>query len=575
MELKAIPTTIDELFSIKKKYVVPRFQREYQWTTDKVRDLWDDVSSCITTAKKSKQPSPTEYFIGPLVLIGKDTSTSYQIVDGQQRLTTITLLLRAIVDAYEKIGQTESASALYGNYLEGRDDDGKPFFKLENETPRPYFQTAIQFRKPDAEAKPKSEEEKRLKEAFDLCKSFVSAAELGRLFPTVPYTDALSTVRSQILRYVKLVCITVAEEEDAYTIFETLNARGIDLSSADLVRNSLLKQLKSTFPSDVAKTKWNGIKENCVVASVTPDTFLRHYWLSRFGHTTEDRLYKAFKLQQKDVAFPAAKDFLTELSSASNTYRSIAVPVESDWKEKHRKAIYQSLRALSLFRLVQIRPVALAVFGNSQIKDTAKKNILTILEHFHFCYTAVCSLPASGLDRKYGRTARDLRAASKDADVNKCIVSLADELQEKMPTPKVFEAGLQLLGYTKEDDSSKRLIQYFFEKYESQLRASTELVPQDLTLEHISSQKGKIGSYGQIGNLIPLAGALNEEAGTGAISKKILVYQKSSFAVTKDFCKRYSTETSWGTDQIEARTKYLAKHALDKIFKISPTFHTK
>lgn len=84
MELNAVPKTINDLLSVKKKYVVPRFQREFQWTPEKVRDLWEDVTYSVRVSKNGTQLEPTEYFIGPLVLIGKDTSTQYQIVDGQQ-----------------------------------------------------------------------------------------------------------------------------------------------------------------------------------------------------------------------------------------------------------------------------------------------------------------------------------------------------------------------------------------------------------------------------------------------------------------------------------------------------------
>jgi uncharacterized protein with ParB-like and HNH nuclease domain len=250
MELEAASTTINDLLSVSKKLVVPRFQREYCWDKDRVRDLWEDITSCIDYKSNLK---PTEYFIGPVVLIGKDTSSAYQIVDGQQRLTTITMLLKALVASLTNIGDSQAADALYDKFLEGKDDEGKRFFKLETETPKPFFQKAIQFRNSE-ELTPSSDEEICLKNAYDQLMMFLSSAALAVQFPKYPYGDVLRAVREQVLRYVKVVCIRVPDEDDAYTIFETLNARGIDLSTADLIRNALLKQLRQTHPMTTRET---------------------------------------------------------------------------------------------------------------------------------------------------------------------------------------------------------------------------------------------------------------------------------------------------------------------------------
>lgn len=575
MELNAVPKTINDLLSVKKKYVVPRFQREFQWTPEKVRDLWEDVTYSVRVSKNGTQLEPTEYFIGPLVLIGKDTSTQYQIVDGQQRLTTITLFLRALVNAFDSLDEKAMADALFYDYVEGKDDDGKPFFKLQNESPRPFFQKALQTRDPNTLLQPKSEEEKCLRDAFVLCTKLLSATELSSRFPNVEYIDALKGIRDQFLRFVKVIYVTVADEDDAYTIFETLNARGIDLSSYDLVRNSILKRLNKVHPNDDAKDRWKAIRENCKAANVPPDTFLRHYWLSRFGNTTEDRLYKSFKLKQKDADFPESDKFLLELEAGSYKYLSIAVPVETDWKEKHKKANFRSLRALSLFRLTQVRPLLLAVLESSVMNDTDRKTLLTILEHFHFSYTAVCSMPAYGIDRKYGKTARDLRNVTTRAAAKKIATNLADELREKLPSLDAFQEHFAGLTYSYGDDSGKRLIQYFFEKYEAFLRKSTELVPSDITLEHISSQKFSSKNFDQIGNLIPLAEKLNGIAAAKNFADKLIVYKDSQFRVTKDFVNRYDSKDTWTTSDVEERSKLLGKIAFEKVFRVTASYFDK
>ncbi|WP_081712881.1 DUF262 domain-containing protein [Burkholderia sp. AU4i] len=137
MELNAETRSVNEIFSPNKKYIVPRFQREYSWQTEEVEEFWDDVVQQIKLAP-GKKIRNEEYFIGCIVLVGEDSRPEYLIVDGQQRLTTLTILLRVIVDRLSELGESTAATALYKNVIEGTDNDGKQYFKLINESPKPF-----------------------------------------------------------------------------------------------------------------------------------------------------------------------------------------------------------------------------------------------------------------------------------------------------------------------------------------------------------------------------------------------------------------------------------------------------
>ncbi|SDP21445.1 Protein of unknown function DUF262 [Pseudomonas congelans] len=167
MELHAYTKNVNEIFSLNKKYVVPRFQREYSWTKEEVGEFWEDVTACISPLRKgSKSLKNEDYFIGSLVLIGDDASFEHSIVDGQQRLTTLTILLRALAEAFNTAGEASIGQALYKNYIEGTDNDGATYFKLINETPKPFFQNEIQYIKPENNSTPSSDEEKLLNDTF-------------------------------------------------------------------------------------------------------------------------------------------------------------------------------------------------------------------------------------------------------------------------------------------------------------------------------------------------------------------------------------------------------------------------
>jgi uncharacterized protein with ParB-like and HNH nuclease domain len=243
MELHAYTRTISDLFSVKRKYVVPRFQRAYSWSKDQVKELWDDITANIQI-NNEKDVSHEEYFIGALVLVGDDKSNVLQIVDGQQRLTTITILLSVLCERFKELKKENLAEAIFKNYIEGQDDDGKKYFKLDNETPKPFFQKSIQYIDKE-QSSPESDEEKTLLSSYQEFYSFTnrdnlaSRFRLGKKVDNERYEMLLRAVRDQVVKYLKVIFITVAEEEEAYTIFETLNARGMNLSFVDLIKNKL------------------------------------------------------------------------------------------------------------------------------------------------------------------------------------------------------------------------------------------------------------------------------------------------------------------------------------------------
>ena len=130
MELNAVTRSVGDIFTVNKRYLVPRFQREYSWGKEEIDEIWDDDSQEISV--RGKQEKNEEYFIGCIVLVGEDSKRDYLIVDGQQRLTTLTIFLRAIVERLKDLGDHNAASALYKNVIEGTDDDGNKYFKLHS-----------------------------------------------------------------------------------------------------------------------------------------------------------------------------------------------------------------------------------------------------------------------------------------------------------------------------------------------------------------------------------------------------------------------------------------------------------
>ena len=178
MEFKAVPRTIADTLDLKRKYIIPRFQREYSWENDELQELWDDLLDCLSLQENSL--TPNEYFIGTLVLVGDDDDNmniERQVVDGQQRLMTITIAFAVLSELFNKAGEETLSKKVY-SYIMGEDADGVEYPKLITETPKPYFQIRIQQREQNSKITPKTDEEKRILNTYNFFEKRLSEKNL-------------------------------------------------------------------------------------------------------------------------------------------------------------------------------------------------------------------------------------------------------------------------------------------------------------------------------------------------------------------------------------------------------------
>lgn len=575
MELHAYTRTISDLFSVKRKYVVPRFQRAYSWSKEQVKELWDDI---ITNIKINSEEdiNHEEYFIGALVLVGDDKSNVMQIVDGQQRLTTITILLSVLCERFKELKKENLAEAIFKNYIEGQDDDGKNYFKLDNETPKPFFQKSIQYINKE-QSNPQSDEEKTLLSSYQDFYNFTARDNLASRFridkrvSDEKYEILLRAVRDQVVKYLKVIFITVTEEEEAYTIFETLNARGMNLSFVDLIKNKLFKELNDTHPDDDAKTTWKNIR--LVISSREAvgslETFVRHWWISKYSYVGEENIYKSFKKLWIENKIDA-KEFIKELHSDAETYVKIAFPIQEDFKQQEEKSIYDALLAFKIFNITQQRPFLLSLFKARErriIKLDDQKEIMLFLERFHFMFNAVCSLRPSGIEGSYSRAARDLQNASDKRKAKEILNVLKDSLAARIPDETVFTDKFKELKFYKGYTRDKKLIQYIFNKIERSKLVTNELAPENISLEHILCQSNNDKEIvGKIGNLLPLSQELNEKAKDKLVIDKLSIYKESQYFMPKEFSAKYAAP--WNANAIDKRTESLAKYCYQNIWGI-------
>ncbi|WP_054850766.1 DUF262 domain-containing protein [Olleya sp. ITB9] len=566
MNLSAYPRTIKDILTLNRKYIIPRFQREYSWEKEELLTFWNDIIKQIGYSNKNLETS--DYFIGALVLIGDDSNDiEFDVVDGQQRLTTITIMFSVLTQLLKTIDDNLAKSCY--SYVEGKDGDFNPFFKLENENPKPFLQRRIQNFEKEQAYIPVTEEEKNLLFAYDYFYKKLTETSLSKTFETLKfrkepfkYIDLLKIIRDQLLDC-KTIFITVKDKKQAEKIFETLNAKGKDLETIDLIKNKIFEILSDEHPTDFAKENWKTIKTTLREREygVNISTFFRHFWISKYEFLTERKIYESF---QKNVTQTKKeyKSFINELIKVSEYYSKIISPNQLDWKEQEGKDIYYSLVALNTFRVTQHRPLFLTLFtlyDKKLININVLRETINKIEKFHFLFTAISSQRASGLESLYSKHSRSLRKLTDKGKIKDNLKDLFEKLKTKTPDIEIYKTNFFKLRFTNKITRDKKLIQYIFSTLENNTKETDELKVYNITLEHIESQKNNELWVSQMGNLLPLDGKINSKIGNIGFDKKIEKFKKSELKTVKEFCIKYDTEKSWDKTIAENRTNELSE----------------
>lgn len=562
MKIESQDTSIENLLS-SSFLMIPRFQRPYSWDDENIEDFWKDVT----------ENDAEDYFIGSMVIY-KNGRQQYGVVDGQQRLTTITILLCAIRDRLALLDQNELAKGLH-NLIERADRENVSGYVLKTETSYPYFQEEIQkFGDPEIRKKP-GNEEIRIEAAY---RSFATRVVAGMENASIGSTaeDAvekkvayLKKLRDRAL-FLKLIRIELDNEDDAYVIFETLNTRGKDLALSDLLKNHFAKLIKGKGDVDFFKIRWQEILSG-LQASPIPidaDTFFVHSWASRYESTTQQ---KAFKRIKESINKEKAKDYLNDFSADSKYYRSIFDP-NAFWGKEHDE-VKASLAALNLFRVSQPTPGVLSLvrsFRDSKIKLSGLKRALSAIEDFHFLFTSVTSSRSSGgVSAMYASFGRKLFEAKDSNESGIQISELIDKLVEKRPSLDEFLAAWMQIGYSTKLSKQSGLVRYILKRISRHQGLAFTDDYDLLTVEHIHPQSDPNlpwteESVAQIGNLMYLTKAQNGKlTDEGFVAKR-----KHYLGWPKTVPESVLAYEEWGPSEAATRGRELGEIAYTAIWTV-------
>ena len=424
--LNAEPHGIGELIQLKKRFHVPEHQRDYSWTEEEVATFIDDILSAI-------RRNVGDYFVGLIVLIGP-RSGAWEILDGQQRLATTTMLFSAIRQWLDAAGFDEDARQVEEEFIALRQlgQEQAPRLMM-NVNDRDAFtrivlqKTHLQQVQLFADSFGSHTSQKLLASAATFCRTAVDswATEGGK---TKDGQVAQIYRLAQFLEGgVKVVCLELDSEADAYMIFESLNFRGQDLSVLDLVKNHLYS-LATDHDREMVSREWGLMRSN--IAEKDADDFLKVFWTSRFGRVQRGDLFRLIK--EKYSTSTRSRELSSSLLSASIPYVATDDPLHEIWSD-FPQSCADHIFALTTLRTKQVRPIILSAL-EIKFTGTDLEQLLWILVVLTVRYQTVGKRRTGVLESACARLAADIynsqvRTAADVAKSIRAILPSDDEFR--------------------------------------------------------------------------------------------------------------------------------------------------
>ncbi|WP_120885063.1 DUF262 and DUF1524 domain-containing protein [Helicobacter pylori] len=461
--MKAGEATLLEFFEQNQtnQFVIPIYQRLYSWKKEQCEQLWDDI------IKTGGNDQIEGHFIGSIlyVLDGNTHSNNLLlIIDGQQRLTTITLLFIALRDHLndedeflEKFSHEKIESYLINN----NKDSDKKFRLILSESDKDTLLFLI-----DKNKRKPSEPSVKIVENFELFEKWISEN-----------TDKLETIFKGLK---KLMIVWIALEkgkDDPQLIFESMNSKGIELTQTDLIRNYIVMETEVKKQEDFYNQYWRAMEEDFKQNEKLFDRFVRHYLTIKTGKIpNEKRVYEAFKgYQQKEGI--EIEDLLKDLQKYCGYFCQVAFKKEAD------KDLNKALSFLVDLEMDVVYPLLLELYSDYSDGVLSKQDFIPIiyLTESYICRRAVCGLGSNSLNKIFPSFTKKINKDQYLESIEAHFLSL-EKTTGKFPKDSEFKDSLITIDFYK---FKKR--EYFFERLEN-FNTKEPVNTQECTTEHIMPQ---------------------------------------------------------------------------------------
>ena len=393
--MKATQADLLNFLRRSSQFVIPIYQRNYSWTEEQCRQLWSDL------LRAGRDEKVTAHFIGSIVYVERGLSNVVQqeallVIDGQQRLTTSTLLIAALAEHFESKGigellETFSAKKLRNYYLLNPDEEGERRFKLLlSETDKETLLAILQ-----ASPRP-AESSTRINENCALFRQLIGQ-----------HQNELEAICQGLA---KLVIVDVSldrSQDNPQLIFESMNSTGLELSQADLIRNFILMGLEPKLQTELYKSYWRPMEKGFGQAAyaVHFDAFMRHYLTAKTGEIPNVReVYTAFKAYARSLKGDT-RDLVADIHSYATFYCAIALGSES---ELSLKQAFHDLRELKVEVSYPFLLDAYNDYKHDRLTADELAQIVRLVESYVF-RRAICAIPTNSLNKTFAGLSRTLK----------------------------------------------------------------------------------------------------------------------------------------------------------------------
>ncbi|GAA7597957.1 DUF262 and DUF1524 domain-containing protein [Helicobacter pylori] len=358
----------------KNQLVIPIYQRVYSWEKEQCKELWDDI---IKVGGDDKMDG---HFIGSIlyVLDGiTHSDNALLIIDGQQRLTTITLLLTALRDHW-----SDKRKEIEDHYLINSDKDGDKKFRLIlSGSDKDTLLSLI-----DKDKRKPSEPSLKIVENFKLFEEWVSN------------TDKLETIFKGLEKLMIVYIALKKGEDDPQLIFESMNSKGMELTQTDLIRNYIIMETEVEKQKDFYNKYWRAMEEEFEQSKREDlfNKFVRHYLTIKTRVPNINKVYVALKdYQQKEGI--GIEDLLKDLQKYCGYFCRIA------FKKEANKDLNKALSFLVDLEMDVIYPLLLELYSDYSDRVLSKADFIPIIAliESYICRRAVCGLGTNSLNKVF------------------------------------------------------------------------------------------------------------------------------------------------------------------------------
>jgi alkylated DNA nucleotide flippase Atl1 len=556
--VKAVETSLRELLEGTKQYQVPLYQRTYSWNKTQFERLWDDLVKLVDD--RIERGAEATHFIGSLVLaptpgLGPAGLQEYLIVDGQQRLTTLTLLLAAIRDHRAITEDPSHRERVDEKYLLNKWEQGQPTKLLPTQADRESYLACIGNTAQAGDADP-----------IGAAYRFFRA----RLVEIDDPDDDLDIQRLEeaVISGLSLVCVTAQPGDNAHRIFESLNNTGLKLTQGDLLRNYIFMRLP-VRGERVYHAHWLPLQK-----LLSADELEMLFWLDLVQSDARAKQSNTYVLQQARMD---RLDSEEEIEAEVQRFARLGSLLQLilDPTRETNPLVQDRLARLKLWGTTTVYPVLLHLLGRRADGTAADDDIVEALIHLEsfFVRRVISGKATKNINRILLGATPELRDRSPIAEALRDYLSTG---RKDFASDAEIRSSVRAIPFywTGKSQQRKLILQWIEETYRSKEPVAADsltiehVLPQTMTDEWRDALSAELeededleavfqGLVHTIGNLT-LTG-YNSELSNSSFEKKRSALGESGIRMNQEI----ASQTTWGRPQIQNRADQLAERIIE------------